>query len=280
MLKKFFTFLGVMSLICFSFYYTDMAVDIVKRNDPIMKEIENVSSSYYIEPIDATLKDNSIIPGVSGIQVDIDKSYEKMKKYGSFESSLLVFSEVMPTVSTNNTYDKFIVGGNSSKQSISLIFKMYDTNYLDEILDILKTKNVKGTFFIVEDIVNNDIEVLEKIYLMGHSIEILSDNYSNASMKKANKILKSLLNNHGKYCYTESENNQILTSCQKNKMYTIIPNIITSNFPYTQIKNKVTGGSMLSFSNNITTIRELPSIINYLNQKGYKAVMLEQLLDE
>ena len=37
---------------------------------------------------------------------------------------------------------------------------------------------------------------------------------------------------------------------------------------------------MISLSNNINTLRELPSIINYLNQKGYKIVTLEELLNE
>ena len=61
MLKKFFSLLGVLALICFSFYYTDSAVDIVKRNDPIMKEIINVKENYYEESTDAVLIDNSII---------------------------------------------------------------------------------------------------------------------------------------------------------------------------------------------------------------------------
>ena len=101
-----------MTLICFSFYYTDSAVDIVKRNDPIMKEIKGVMKQYEEKSIDATLIDNNIIPGISGVKVDLDKSYEKMKKYGSFDEGLLVFSEVVPTISTSNTYDKYIIKGN------------------------------------------------------------------------------------------------------------------------------------------------------------------------
>jgi len=167
MFKKFFSLLGALTLICFSFYYTDSAVDIVKRNDPIMKEIVNVSSSYEEKSIDATLVDNNIIPGICGVKVDIDKSYEKMKKYGSFDEGLLVFEEVVPTISTSNTYDRYIVKGNSNKQSISLVFELSDTFYIDEILRILRDKEVKGTFFIIEEIISNDIDVLEKIYLNG-----------------------------------------------------------------------------------------------------------------
>ena len=39
MFKKFFSIVGVMGLICFSFYYTHLATVVVKNNDPIMKKI-------------------------------------------------------------------------------------------------------------------------------------------------------------------------------------------------------------------------------------------------
>ncbi len=278
MMKKFFSFMGALALICFSFYYTDSAVEIVKRNDPIMKEITEVAKDYEESSQDAILINNNIIPGVSGVKVDIDRSYEKMKQYGSFDAGLLVFEEVTPTISTSNTYDKFIIKGNSLKQGISLIFKMNNTSYIDEILNILKEKDVKANFMITEDILSGDIDVVEKIYLNGHSIELLSSDYAN--IKKANKILKSLTGNKVKYCYSEEENKDIIEICEKNKMHSIIPTIITTNFPYNDIKNNVTSGSMISFTNNIGTVRELSSIINYLNQKGYKILLLEDLLDE
>jgi len=280
MIKKFFSLIGALTLICFSFYYTDSAVDIVKRNDPIMKEIVNVSSSYEEKSIDATLVDNNIIPGISGVKVDIDKSYEKMKKYGSFDEGLLVFEEVVPTISTSNTYDRYIVKGNSNKQSISLVFELSDTFYIDEILRILRDKEVKGTFFIIEEIISNDIDVLEKIYLNGHSIELLSREYSNNEIKKVNKMIKSLTSSKVKYCYSEKENNNLINNCKSNKMHSIIPTIVTTNFPYSDIKNHVTSGSIISLDNDINTIRELTPILNYLNQKGYKVITLDELLDE
>lgn len=280
MLKKFFTFFGVSALICFSFYYTDTAVDIVKRNDPIMKQIKSVSNDYYKQAIDAVLVNEGIIPGISGVQIDIDKSYEKMKKYGEFSSSLLVFKEVVPTIAISNTYDKFVISGNGNKQSVSLVFKVKNTTYIDQILDALKTKNATATFFVTEDILYNDVDVLEKIYLLGHSIEVLSEDYSQDTIKKSNRILKSLAGTKARYCYSEIQNENILLSCKSNKMHSIIPTIITTNIPYTEIKNNVTSGAMISLSSNINTIRELSSIVNYLNQKGYKIVTLDELLDE
>ena len=280
MIKKFFSFMGVMALICFSFYYTDSAVDIVKRNDPIMKEIASVSKEYEQGSINAILIDNNIIPGISGVKVDLDKSYAKMKKYGSFDAGLLVFEEVVPTISTSNTYDKFIIKGNSNKQSISLLFKLKNTSYIDDILEILKDKDIKVTFFVTTDILYNDIDVLEKIYLNGHSIEILSSEYTKEEVKKVNKTMRALMGGKVHYCYSEIEDNNLINNCKTVKMHSIIPTIITSNFPYSDIKNHVTSGSIISLDNNINTIRELSPILNYLNQKGYKIVTLDELLEE
>lgn len=280
MAKKFFSYMGVFALICFSFYYTESAVNIVKRNDPIMQEIVNVSSNYEEEAVDAILIDNNIIPGINGIKVDIDKSYEKMKKYGAFNSGLLVFEEVVPTISVTNTYDKFITSGNSVKQSVSLLIKLENTIYLDDILEILKNKDVKVTFIVSVDILSNDYDIIEKIYLNGHNIEVLSDNYTKEEVKKINKELKKLIKTKSKYCYMEEENDNIIENCKKNKMHSIVPSIITSNFPYSDIKNQVVSGSIIALSNDIGTVRELPSIINYLNQKGYKILLLEDLLNE
>jgi len=280
MIKKFFTFCGVLTLICFSFYYTDTAVDIVKRNDPIMKEIQSVSLEYYEDAIDAVLINDGIIPGISGRKINIDKSYEKMKKYGSFDAGLLIFEEVVPMVATSSNYDKFIISGNSNKQSVSLIFKLYNSNYLDDILKILRDKDVTATFFISNDVIYNDSNILEKITNDNHSIELLSDKYLSDTVNTTNKILKQITKKKINYCYTEEKNNNILSSCKKNKMHSIVPNIITTNFPYAEIKNNVTSGSMISLSNSLNTLRELVPIINYINQKGFKIVTIDELLNE
>ena len=71
MLKKYTSYLGVLVLACFSFYYTDKAVDIVKRNDPIMQTILKESDNYYIDPVSAIISGDEITVGINGKQVNI-----------------------------------------------------------------------------------------------------------------------------------------------------------------------------------------------------------------
>lgn len=279
-MKKIFTVIGVLSLVCFSFYYTNLATEIIKNNDPIMKKIVKVSESYKKESINAVFSDNTIIPGISGVKVDINNSYESMKKYGKFNEDLIVFEEIMPTVSVQNTFDKYIRRGNVTKTNVSIIIIVDDPSYVENILDILNSKEVKVTFFVGKNIINESMDLIDIIIKSGHRVEYKSDEYNVDEVLKYNNLLKVKTNNNLKFCYTDEENITILSNCNYKKMHTIFPNIITTNFPYSDVKRNLDSGSILSFKSNQHTLRELKYIINYINQKGFIIVNLDQVISE
>lgn len=279
-MKKIFTVIGVLSLVCFSFYYTNLATKIIKNNDPIMKKIVKVSESYKKESINAVFSDNTIIPGISGVKVDINNSYESMKKYGKFNEDLIVFEEIIPTVSVQNTFDKYIRRGNVTKTNVSIIIIVDDPSYVENILDILNSKEVKVTFFVGKNIINESMDLIDIIIKSGHRVEYKSDEYNVDEVLKYNDLLKVKTNNNLKFCYTDEENITILSNCNYKKMHTIFPNIITTNFPYSDVKRNLDSGSILSFKSNQHTLRELKYIINYINQKGFTIVNLDQVISE
>jgi len=280
MFKKFLTALGVCVLVCFSFYYTESAVNIAIKNDPIMKEIIKVSKDYEKEAVDAILVNNNIIPGISGEVVDIDRSYESMKRYGEFNSSLLVFKEVIPSVNVTNNYDKYITSGNQNNMSVSLVFKVVNTNYIKDIIEVLEDKEVKAVFFLHESIFEDNDEILRLIFLSGNSIELYSDDYTSLSIGKNNRILSAINMKKLNYCYTEYENSKVLDICSKEKLHTIIPSVITGASPYMDVKKGVNNGSIIMLNNNASVVGELKAIINYIVQKGKKIELLEDLLAE
>ena len=53
--KRYASYLGVFVLVCFSFFYTEKAVDIIRKNDPVMKQIQLEASKYEIDPVYATV---------------------------------------------------------------------------------------------------------------------------------------------------------------------------------------------------------------------------------
>ena len=55
---------------------------------------------------------------------------------------------------------------------------------------------------------------------------------------------------------------------------------MTGNYPYKDVKAKLSKGSIIGFSINSSTEIELSTVINYIKQKGYVINTLDSLLSE
>ena len=280
MIKKIASILGTVSLICFSFYYTDSAIDVIRKSDPIMKEIVEYSNNYEDSVIESKKINNNIIPGVTGTKVNIDESYNRMKQVGKFDENLIVFETVAPTNSLENDYDNYVISGSPVINNVSIIVKANNKLYIEEILTILNKKDVKVTFFLPTSLFENSLELIKTVASNGHNIELLDDNYNQSIIKKYNNIKKITLGSSLDYCYTETKNTRLLENCSNEKKHTIIPGIISEYNLYNDVKNELENGSIISISNNQHTMRELPVVINYIKQKGKNIVTLENLLKE
>lgn len=282
MLKKMFSYLGIFILACFSFFYTDKATDIIKKNDPIMKKIISYQKNYKVLSVNAIINNDEIIPGINGYSVNINKSYQNMKKINNYNESMYVFKEIEPIISITNEYDKYIIKGNNINNNISLVFKVYDISYLKEINDILINKNTVATFFIDGNLLENNFDSLLELINNKNEIENLGydENYEIDTFTWTNNTLFSITKTDPKYCYTDYKNSNILKLCSKNKMYTIKPTVSVTNYPFITVKNNLNNGNIISFNLNDEVIKELPSIISFIKQKGYNLVDLKTLLSE
>lgn len=278
LLKKFFEILGFLVLMCFSFIYTEKTVNVVKEYDEIMIELKRKGIEYEIDAKDATIVDKTIIPGQKGKKIDLDKSYSKMKRYGSFNESLITLMDTDPSISIKNTYDKFVIGGNENKNQVSLIFLATKGTDLTTIFKILKQKGVKATIFI--DFYYYEAEKLQTIASYGHEIGNLSLNYdySDSSFSWLTSKIKKVVKQT--YCYDNSFSEETLLLCSSSKIHTIKPSIITDTRPLFEIKKSVKNGSIISFHVNEILEEELPLIINYLKTKNLDIVTMSQLLEE
>lgn len=278
LLKKFFEILGFVILMCFSFIYTEKTVSVVKEYDEIMIELKRKTIEYEIDAKDATIVDKTIVPGQKGKKIDLDKSYSKMKRYGSFNESLITLTDTKPSISIENTYDKFVIGGNEQKSQVSLLFLATKGTDLTTIFKILKQKDVKATIFI--DFYYYEAEKLQTIASYGHEIGNLSLNYdySDSSFSWLTSKIKKVTKKT--YCYDHSFSEETLLLCSSSKIHTIKPSIITDTRPLFEIKKSVKNGSIISFHVNEILEEELPLIINYLKTKNLDIVTLSQLLEE
>ena len=72
---------GLITLIIFSFFYTDKVIEVIREEDSIMIELKGLEESYKVNPVNASIVSNTIIPGINGKNINLDKMNEASKLF-------------------------------------------------------------------------------------------------------------------------------------------------------------------------------------------------------
>ncbi len=275
-MKKTFQIIGLISLTCFSFFITEKTAIVVSDMDEIMIEIKDKKDEFKTDSIDSIVEGNTIIPGVNGKEVNITKSYKRMKSNGYYSDNLYVYDYNNPKISLSDNMDKYIIKGNPSKRMVSLIFIVgVDTN-INDILTIVNNYNIKATFFVDPTWFSNNNSLVEDMIKNNHNVNVLMDNYNDSNFEWMDMVLKRINKQKNGFCYNVNENEENLNICKLKGNYTIRPTVISDKTPLQDIKNKLESGSLLSLNVNSQVKKELSTIIIYIKSKGYKITNLEE----
>lgn len=279
MLKKTIKVLSILLLSVFSFYYTNKSVELIREQDPIMKEIRNTSEKYSTSAENAVIKNNTLIPGLVGEEIDYEKTYNKMKQYGSYNEVLTTLKEIEPSVSVEDYYDKFIISGNPSKKSVALVFKVTHKSP-KEFVSILNNNKIPATFFIDGKYIENNYQEIST--MTNFELELLSYNsqYEEFNFLSSKDYLETITSKEMKYCYSEYDQEEVIKLCQKLNMHTIVPTIQVNTSPYQEIKEKLTNSAIISIPLSELAKNELATTIKYIKSRGYTLMTLEELLSE
>lgn len=276
-MKTFFKLTGLLVLFFFSFFYTEKVINVITEQDEIMIKIKENEEKNSIPSTNAIINKNTITPGLSGKEINIDKSYKEMKKLGTYNENMLVYTKVLPEVSINNNKNKYIRSGNKNFTEVSLIFKINKNTDLQKLLTLLDKNNTKANFFISYEYLEKHINEIEKEKNIEYYNYGKNGTYNDEIILIANNII-SKKSNPANICLTETNTNNTLKICSENEQFTIYPEII--NGTINSIKSKINNGSIISFEVTNTTLNELPLIINYINSKGYTISLLSELINE
>ncbi len=229
----------------------------IDNNSPLMKEIVSLKDKYKVEAVNAIVKDNTIIPGVNGREINKRKSLIKMEENGSFNENLLIYDIINPVVSINNNIDKIIIKGNPLKRGVSLILEKNE-----ELEDYLSDNNIKYDILAKLD-TNLDDKTREYI-----NSESLIEKYSDL-----NALLnKKKINN--KICFLNYSN---LNYCQKNKYY-LVTYSLNSFDKYSLISNIDSGDIILI--NSYTSIDTLKLVLSEIKKMDLDILYLSDLIKE
>ena len=55
-------------------------MNLLNSKDPLMVKLNNIKKDYEVLPVNAIIDNDTIVPGKKGLEVDIDKSYEEMRR--------------------------------------------------------------------------------------------------------------------------------------------------------------------------------------------------------
>ncbi len=276
-MKTFFKLTGLLVLFFFSFFYTEKVINVITEQDEIMIKIKENEEKNNIPSTNAIINKNTITPGLSGKEINIDKSYKEMKKLGTYNENMLVYTKVLPEVSINNNKNKYIRSGNKNFTEVSLIFKINKNTDLQKLLTLLDKNNTKANFFISYEYLEKHINEIEKEKNIEYYSYGKNGTYNDEIILIANNII-SKKSNPANICLTETNTNNTLKICSENEQFTIYPEII--NGTINSIKSKINNGCIISFEVTNTTLNELPLIINYINSKGYTISLLSELINE
>ena len=127
-------------LIVISFYLTDRIMLFIQSKNPIMIVLNEKKDDYFVNPVNAYIEGDKIIPGISGKKVNLQKSFLNMEEFGKFNEIYIKFDKIIPDISLNDNLDKIIVKGNTNKKQVALIIN----NNL-EVKEYLNSKAINYT---------------------------------------------------------------------------------------------------------------------------------------
>lgn len=256
-MKDFYKYFGIVAIMLFSFYYTEKIALMMRKKDPIYETINVFAEDSNTKSINATIKNNTIIPGINGLTVNIDKSFQKMKSFGAFNKYYLIFEQIKPEISLEDNKDKIITKGNSKKKSVALILE--ETG---EISEYLKKIEVNASILITTESFQRD-SFLEQI------------NNDSKKEKEVDSLLDSIKQNK-KICIINNYNEN---QCRKNNKYLVKPSLELTNYNIASIKGKIESGDIILIKKGVT-LNDVKILLQQIYYKGLEPTNLSSLILE
>lgn len=274
----------------------------VTKNETILKEeIVERSPEYNVDPQDAYIdRVWKKTPGRNGLKVNIEASYEKMKKAGTFKEELLVFDEVPPSVSLNDLPASPIYRGNPEKNMVAFLINVsWGTEHIPDLLNILKEQKTRATFFIEGKWAKENPDVVKMIEEQGHLIGNHAYNHPDMArmskqeamdqIERTNQIIKALIEETPKWFAPPSGsfNDDVVEGAHELNMETILWTVDTIdwknpsvNVMMNRVMTNIHPGATILMHPTSSTIQGLPLLIKEIRSEGYKIGTVEQLLSE
>ncbi len=139
------------------------------------EQIEEIFAAKFVEwqinPANAAFNslENTIVPEIWGYRISELETINKLMSAGPGENVEPFYEPIMPQISLADYPSAVIRQGNPAKKQISFMINVaWGSEYIKPILDILDAEDVSGTFFVVGNWAQKNVELMEEIFHRGH----------------------------------------------------------------------------------------------------------------
>ncbi|MCJ8006313.1 polysaccharide deacetylase family protein [Lederbergia wuyishanensis] len=179
------------------------SIFVSKHQGELYDLIIKAADYYQIEPQNAKIdRVWKAMPGYNGIKVDIEASYQKMKKDNKYDEKKLVFIQIQPDVHLSDLPPSPIYRGHPEKPMVSFLINVaWGNEYIPSMLATLKKNKVHATFFLEGRWAKENPELTKMIADGGHEIgnhsyshpnmQVLSAAETRQELSKTNEIIEA-----------------------------------------------------------------------------------------
>ncbi|HLR80197.1 MAG TPA: polysaccharide deacetylase family protein [Bacillota bacterium] len=286
----------------FSPTVTDVSiVDVAKVDNELYQEIKKKSVTYNEESQDAYIdRVWKKTPGRNGLKVNVEESYEQMKKKGTFDESLLVYEEIPPETTLQQLPAAPIYRGHPEKEMVALLINVsWGEEHLPKILEVLDDHHVQATFFIEGKWAKEHADFVKMIDQEGHLIGNHAYNHPDMArishqaitdqLSQTNDIIKGITGKTPQWFAppSGSYSDEVVDIAYHLKMETILWTVDTIDWKNPSVSvmiNRVMGkihpGATILMHPTSAVAEGLDPLIDEIKEKEYKIGTVEQLLSE
>lgn len=210
----------------------------------------------------------------------------------------LAFTGGVKSAFANKTNLEAVYRGNAEKNNVSLMINVYwGTEFIEPMLEVLKNKEVKTTFFVGGTWANSNTEILQKIVEDGHEIanhgyyhkdhKYLSDERNQEEIYITHKLIKELVNvEMNLFAPPSGSYNAKTLEIANNLGYktimwtkdTIDWRDKDSSLAFSRATKNPKNGDLILMHPTAHTLKALPEIIKFYKEKGFNLTTVSETI--
>jgi peptidoglycan-N-acetylglucosamine deacetylase len=278
-----------------------VSIPVTMQETSLKTEIELQAKNYEIAATDAKIdRVWKAMPGYNGLKVDIEQSYQNMKKLGTFDPEKLIFQQIPPKVHLKDLPPSPIYRGHPDKPMVSFIVNVaWGNEYLPSMLETLKKNNVHVSFFLEGKWTQKNPELAKMIVAAGHEIgnhsfshpdmKILSSPRTRDEIVQTNKVIKATTGLEPKWFGPPSGSyrDDTVQIAAESGMGTIMWSVDTIDWQkptvdilINRVMKKIHNGALILMHPTESTAKSLDQLIKQIKQQNLQIGTVSQVLDE